>query len=91
MFHLLQPVETSWKSLADYLLKKESEHKIATIEADCFHDTSSDNALRDVIVKWRESTVEANRIWRTLCVVAKKCNDNSLEHYITVNGIQGEC
>ena len=92
MLRLLQPVESSWKSLADYLLKDNSQHKIATIQANCFHDNSaSENALRDVLAMWCQRTLQANRIWQTLCVAAKKCEDNSLEQYITANGLQSEC
>ena len=91
MFRLLQQVESSWKTLADYLLKDKLQDKIAAIEADCFHDNSSENALHDVFAKWRERTVRANRTWQTLCVAANKCGDNTLEPYIKANGIQSEC
>ena len=92
MLRLLQPVESSWISLADYLLTNNSQYIIATIQADCFRNNSaSENALRDVLAKWRQCTVRANRIWQTLCVAANNNNDNSLEQYITANGLQSEC
>ena len=90
MFHLLQPVESAWKTLADYLLKDELQHKKATIESDCLRDGTGENALHDIFAKWHERTVQANRIWQTLCIAAKKCDDNTLEPYITANGLQSE-
>ena len=88
MLRLLQPVESSWKTLAAFLLI--DDYKIANIEAECFHDSASENALRDALVKWRQSTVQANRTWQTLCAAARKCKDKSLESYITEKGLQSE-
>ena len=88
MLRLLQPVESSWKTLAAYLLI--DDYKIANIEAESFHNSASENALRDVLAKWRQSTGQANQTWQTLCVVARKCKDKSLESYITAKGLQSE-
>ena len=88
MLQLLKPVEKSWKTLADYLLI--DVYTIANIEAECFHDSTSEDALRDALAQWCQSTVRANRTWQTLCVAARKCEDNSLETYIAAQDIQSE-
>ena len=86
LLRLLQPVESSWKVLARYLLRNELQCKVNTIEADCFHNEASQKALDDVFSKWLERTVGAKRTWQTLCDTAKKYGDMSLEKYIEKNG-----
>ena len=90
MFRLLQPVEELWKELADYLLKDDLQYKIGAIESDCYHDSTTENAFREVVVKWRDLTPRAKRTWQTLCVAAKKHGDESLEKYLQENGLQSE-
>ena len=82
LLQLLQPVESSWKELAVYLLREELQHKVKVIEADCFHNNASQKALDDVFSTWLERTVGAKRTWQTLSDTAKKYGDNSLEQYI---------
>ena len=91
MLQLLQPVESSWKVLARYLLKEELQFKVNTIETDCFRNDASLKALDDVFSKWLERTVGAKRTWQTLCDAAKKYGDRSLEKYIQENDeLKGE-
>ena len=79
---LLQPVEGYWKKLAGLLLREELQCEIKTIESDCFHDDSTENALDETLTKWLSSTPMAKQSWQTLCNAAKKCGDKSLEIYI---------
>jgi len=46
LLRLLEPVESNWDELATYLLKDELQHKIKTIESDCFHDDSEKGLLK---------------------------------------------
>ena len=85
MLRLLEPIEVYWKELASCLLKDELQYKIKDIEADCFHDTTSVNALDDALSKWLKTTKRAKRTWQTLCEISKKYGDESLEQYIQEN------
>ena len=85
LLRLLQPVESSWKELARYLLREELQCKVNTIEADCFRNEATQKALDDVFSKWLERTVGAKRAWQTLCDAAMKYGDMSLEKYIKEN------
>ena len=88
---LLQSVESSWKKLARYLLKDELQHKVNTIETDCFHNSASKNALDEVFSTWLDCTVAAQRTWQILCTTSKKYGDESLEQYIQKNsGLKGK-
>ena len=88
---LLQPVESSWKELARYLLKDKLQHKVNTIEADCFHNAASKKALDEVFSKWLSCTEAAQRTWQTLCNTSKKYGDESLEQYMKKNdGLKGK-
>ena len=89
LLRLLQPVESSWKTLARYLLKNEQRHKIATIESDCFHKDDVKKALDEVLDKWLQCTVGSKRKWQTLCDAAKEYDD-SLEKYIEENKLDSE-
>ena len=90
LLRLLQPVESSWKTLGRYLLRDEVQHKLATIESNCFHNNASKIALDDVLNKWLECTVGAKRTWQTLCDVAKKYGDDSLKKYVEANSLTSE-
>ena len=91
VFSLLQPVESSWKELARYLLKDKLQHKVNTIETDCFHNSASKNALDEVFRTWLKRTEAAQRTWQTLCDTSKKYGDESLEQYIQKNdGLKGK-
>ena len=83
LLRLLQPVESSWKTLGRYLLRDELRKKLDTIESDSFHNNASKKALDDVLDKWLDCTVGAK--WRTLCDAAKNYGDDSLEKYIKAN------
>ena len=85
----LQPVESSWETLARYLLDDELKYKIATIKSDGFHDSTS-KALDDVLDKWQNCTPRSKRIWQTLCNAAKKYGDQSLDQYIVTNLLESE-
>ena len=85
LLQLLQPIESSWKELAVYLLSEELQHKVKAIEADCFHNDASQKALDDVFNIWLERIVGPQRTWQTLSDTAKKYGDNSLEQYIQEN------
>ena len=88
---LLQPVESSWKKLAQYLLKDELQYKVNTIEIDCFRNAASKEALDEVFSKWLSRTEAAQRTWQTLCDTSKKYGDESLEQYIQKNdGLKGK-
>ena len=63
MLKLLQPVESSWKELAHYLLEEKLQFKVEIIETDCFRNDTSQKALDDVFSKWLERTVGAKRTW----------------------------
>ena len=82
MLKLLQPVESSWKELARYLLEEKLQCKVDTIETDCFRNDASQNALDDVFKKWLERTVGEKRTWQTLSDATKKYGDRSLEKYV---------
>ena len=82
LLRLLQPVESFWKTLADYLLKDNLQYKIDTIKDDSSNDDTSTKALNDVLRKWLGCTPQAKRTWQTLCDAAKKYGDGSLENYI---------
>ena len=82
LLRLLQHVESSWKTLAGYLLKDNLQYKIDTIESNSFHDDTSTKALDDVLRKWLVCTVQAKRTWQTLRDAADKYKDGSLENYI---------
>ena len=90
LLRLLQPVESSWKTLGRYLLRDELQCKIATIENDCFHNDASKRALDDVLNKWLECTAGEKRTWQTLCDAAEKYGDDSLEKYIEKNELKSE-
>ena len=93
MLRLLQPVESSWKTLARDLLKQDLQYKIKTIEKDCFHNNASEEALNDVLSKWLQRNIRANRTWQKLCDVARKyeCDeDGSLEQYMQENHLESE-
>ena len=90
LLRLLQPVESSWKELADLLLKNKLQYKINTIESDAFHDNTSERALGDVLRKWLQSTPQSKRNWQTLSNAAKKYEDDSLEKYIEANCLESE-
>ena len=90
---LLQPVESSWKTLARDLLKQELQHNIQTIASNCFHNACSQKALDDVLSMWLERNIRANRTWQRLCDVARKyeCDeDGSLEQYIQRNYLESK-
>ena len=80
MLHLHQPIESSWKTLADCLLKDGLQYKIVTIHSNCFHDIASENTFHDALIKWHQCTVWANQTWQTLCVAAKKCKDRCIHN-----------
>ena len=90
LLRLLQPVESSWKTLGNNLLRDNLRYKIKVIEADSFHNDASKKALDDVLEKWLECTVRDNRIWQTLCDAAKDNEDNSLKEYVKANNLKGE-
>ena len=85
LLQLLQPVESSWKELAVYLLSEELQYKVDVIKADCFHNDATHRALDDVFSTWLERTVGPQCTWQTLSDAAKKYGDNSLEQYIQEN------
>ena len=85
MLRLLQPVESSWKKLADNLLRNELQYKIDTISTDCFRDDASKNALDDVCREWLKCTERVNRTWQTLGDAAKNYKDETLEKFIQQN------
>ena len=90
MLRLLQPVESSWKTLGRYLLGNELQFKISTIESYCFHNDASKKALDDVLNKWLECTVGTKRKWQTLCDAAEKYGDDSLNEYVKTNNLESE-
>lgn len=95
MLRLLQPVDSSWKKLARYLLPEE-QRKVESIEGECFHENTYHEALDDVFVKWLGITRKAKRTWQTLCSFAeeynkeKKKKDESLEKYMKENNLKGK-
>ena len=82
MLKLLQPVESSWKELAHYLLEEKLQYKVNTIETDCFRNNISQDALDDVFKRWLDCTIGAKWTWQTLSDAAKKYGDRSPEKYI---------
>ena len=90
LLQLLRPVASSWKKLADYLLRNDLQYKIGVIESDCFYDNTSERALDDVLSKWLECTSRPKRNWQTLCNAANKYGDNSLEKYMEANSLGSE-
>lgn len=90
MLRLLQPVESSWKTLAHHLLRNELQYKIKTIETDCIQKDAGQKALDDVFSSWLERTVKSERTWQTLCNTAKIYGDESLEQYIQANGLSSK-
>ena len=91
MLQLLQPVESSWKKLARYLLREDMQYIVNTIESDCFQNDTVTKALDDVFTVWLERVTGPDRTWQALCNIAKKHGDKSLEPYMQANDdVRGE-
>ena len=85
VLRLLQPVEDSWRKLGHNLLTKKLQHRLDTIEDDCFRDKASQRALDDVFTRWLRCTLRVKRTWQTLYNAAKKHGDQSLEKFVQGN------
>ena len=88
MLKLLQPVESSWKTLARFLLTEKLQSKLDTIQSDCFHDDANKTAFDDLFSLWFQRATGPKRTWGALCSTAKKqgdTGDNSLEQYMKAN------
>ena len=90
LLRLLQPVESSWRTLGVELLDDKLCFKIDVIESNCFHKNTYVAALDDVLKKWLDMATGTERSWQTLCNAAQKYGNNSLEKYLAENGFQSE-
>ena len=82
VLRLLKPVEYQWKKLALLLLKEGLIYNVNTIESTSFHNNAPKEALDEVLKEWHTNTKTAVRTWQTLCNIAKKYGDVSLEQYM---------
>ena len=90
LLRLLQPIESSWRTLGYELLEDKLSYKIDTIESNCFHNHTYVAALDDVLKKWLDWATGTERSWQTLCDAAKKYGNNSLEKFLTENSLKSE-
>jgi len=82
---LLRPIAADWEELAVCLLKDKADEKIKLINADCFNNNTANKALNKTIMAWICRTTRDKRTWKTLCEVAGKWGDMTLEQYLKVN------
>ena len=82
----LKPVSYKWKDLA-YLLKV---NDVEAIERDCNYNSTSDEALKEVVKRWCRRTTKVKRTWKTLCDAALEEDDYSLQQYIKDNQLSCE-
>ena len=90
LLRLLQPIESSWRTLGYELLEDKLSYKIDTIESNCFHNHTYVAALNDVLKKWLDWATGTERSWQILCDAAKKYGNNSLEKFLTENSLKSE-
>ena len=80
---LLRPVNADWEDLATCLFPKDKvAERIRSINADCFGNDAANKALKKTVMKWTSRTTSDQRKWKTLCEVAKKWGDLTLEQYL---------
>ena len=60
------------------------------IEADCRYDRTSDDGLREVIIKWKSRTYKKEQTWQKLLDVSKEIDDHTLESYLVEHNLSGE-
>ena len=90
LLRLLQPVASSWETLAGYLLRDDLQYNIGVIQSNCFYNNIGGRALDDTLSKWLQCTPGPKRNWQTLCDAANKYGDNSLEKYMEANSLGSE-
>ena len=89
LLQLLQPIESKWDTLAVYLLNEELHHEIDTIRSNNL-PRATEKAFTDVLKKWKNCTPRAKRIWQTLCDIAAKHGDKSINQYMLTNSLGSE-
>ena len=77
----LKPVSYKWKDLARFL----KVNDVKTIEKDCNYNSTSDDALKEVVTRWCTRTTKAKRTWKTLSDAVLEEDDYSLQQYIKEN------
>ena len=82
---ILRSIAANWEDLAVFLLKDKADEKIKLINADCFNTNAANKALNKTIMAWIPRTTRDKRTWKTLCEVAGKWGDMTLEQYLKVN------
>ena len=87
---LLRPIAPDWEELAGCLLKDKADEKIKSIYADCFNNDAANKALNKTVMKWLPRTTRDKRTWKTLCEVAGKWGDLTLEQYMKENHLACE-
>ena len=84
LLRLLQPVDSSWETLAGYLIRNDLWYKIDAIRVDAYQSNSS--SLIEALLQWRRCTKRDKRTWQTLCDTAKKYEreygSQTLEQYL---------
>ena len=87
---LLKPLDADWKELANYLLKEKNDERIKSIDANCSTDKVGNKALNEAVLTWRRRTASDKRKWSTLCEVAGKWGDKTLEEYLNTEKLARE-
>ena len=79
---LLLPLDADWKEFATYLLKDKVDARIKSIDATCSISKVGNKALNEAVLSWTRRTTRDKRTWKTLCEVASKWEDKTLEQYL---------
>ena len=87
--HLKQIAE-DWKEIATQLLPEKHVTIINTIETNSTYCNAAQKALYEVLCKWKQCTKCEQRNWETLCSVAQRNGDVSLEEYMKENHLKGK-
>jgi len=87
---LLHPLDADWKELATYLLKDKIDERIKSIDASCSNSKVGNKALNEAVLSWRRRTTRDKCTWKTLCEVAGKWGDKTLEQYLNAHQLTCE-
>ena len=87
LWRFLQKIESKWIKFADQL--GIDKRKIDNIKADGFSGADNEVSCREMLSKWMESTLRAERKWSTIKKAAKELKLNNLVKLLEETGVNG--